>query len=93
MPLFTLIQAEIENPQKTEKGKDGDSTDGNDYDSLFSINQKSQIDETLDEILGKSSFNFNQMQKKPEKISLTDFGSKQVRLLTKLLTHSHLPGK
>ena len=94
LPLFTLIQAEIENPQqKTEKSnKDGDATDGNDYDSLFSMNQKSQIDETLDEILGKSSFNFNQMQKKPEKISLTDFGGKQARLLTKLLTHSHLPG-
>jgi len=92
LPLFTLIQAEIENPKKSEQksNTDGDSTD--DYDSLFSINQKSQIDETLDEILGKSSFSFNQMQKKQEKISLTDFGSKQASLLTKLLTHSHLPG-
>lgn len=95
LPLFALIQAEIENPQqKSEKStKDGNNTDSNnEYDSLFSTNQKSQIDETLDEILGKSSFNFNQMQKKQEKISLTDFGSKQARLLTKLLTHSHLPG-
>ena len=96
LPLFTLIQAEIENPQQKssadKSNKDGDASENNDYDSLFSTTQKSQIDETLDEILGKNSFNFNQMQKKPEKLSLTDFGGKQARLLTKLLTHSHLPG-
>lgn len=95
LPLFALIQAEIENPQQksnNEKTNKNGGQENDDYDSLFAVNQKSQIDETLDEILGKSSFNFNQMQKKQEKISLTDFGSKQARLLTKLLTHSHLPG-
>jgi hypothetical protein len=93
LPLFALLNAEQEKCNKPSdmKNFDGDSQ-VNGYDSLFANQARSQVEETLDEILGKSSYNFNAKAKKPEKIALTDFGPKQAAILSKLLTHSHLPG-
>lgn len=94
LPLFALLNAEQEKcnkPSSHLKTIDGD-TQSNGYDTLFANQTRSQVEETLDEILGKSSYNFNAKAKKVEKIALTDFGPRQAAILSKLLTHSHLPG-
>ncbi|XP_053214869.1 dmX-like protein 2 isoform X2 [Panonychus citri] len=98
LPLFALIEAEDEKPKRPSTGDKANSpkeTLFDDYDSLFnSANSKSTIDETLDELLGKSAFNFSgsKANKRPDPTDLKDFNAHQARLLTKLLTHSHLPG-
>ena len=109
LPLFTLVEAEVVDPVAEAKKPDAASgksrnlsnmktasivSDVSDsYGGLFDTGSKSQVEETLDEILNKSTFNFNTKNAKPEDICQSDsFGPKQSRLLTKLLTHSHLPG-
>ena len=92
LPLFSLIEAEFETrPElKRERSKDGSTSESDSYGGLFDAGSKSQVEETLDEILNKSAFNFN--TKKLEDIPTDAFGQRQALLLTKLLTHSHLPG-
>ncbi|KPM03004.1 DmX-like protein [Sarcoptes scabiei] len=85
-----------------------DSLDTLDTDNFFSYDYKNQVKETLDEFLGnRTTFNFanmtnvatskflkptsNQEQEYGLRISIK-FDQKQAQLLTKLLTHSHLPG-
>ncbi|RWS31393.1 dmX-like protein 2 [Leptotrombidium deliense] len=95
LPLFTLIEADFEKQKTSEKNsKKGDGKeDSDEYDSLFSTTSKSQVEETLDEILDRSVFNFSpKLKKQSEPSNLTDFNPRLARLLTKLLTHSHLPG-
>ncbi|CAG2169135.1 unnamed protein product [Oppiella nova] len=91
LPLYALIEADDKNEfQSNNKPDDNDL----DYDNLFDSNFKSQVEDTLDEILGRSAFNFNTKPKKPirKDKDTTNFGLRQARILTKLLTHSHLPG-
>ncbi|RWS14486.1 dmX-like protein 2, partial [Dinothrombium tinctorium] len=96
LPLFTLIEADFEKSNSSEKSPkklDGDESDADGYDSLFNTTSKSQVEETLDEILNRSVFNFSPKQKQSiEPVNLTDFNPRLARVLTKLLTHSHLPG-
>ncbi|XP_015792670.1 dmX-like protein 2 isoform X2 [Tetranychus urticae] len=96
LPLFALIEAESEEPKRPKEKPNSpkDPLFDYEYDTLFNANSKSQIDETLDEMLSKSAFNFSSIKanKRPETTDLKDFNAHQARLLTKLLTHSHLPG-
>ncbi|KAH9413091.1 DmX-like protein 1 [Dermatophagoides pteronyssinus] len=83
-----------------------DSNEVLDSDFL-EYNYKTQVEETLDEFLGnRTAFNFSNVatnkylksQQSQQQDSDTElhisihFDQKQARLLTKLLTHSHLPG-
>ena len=84
-----------------------DRSDSIDPNSLFDYGYKTQVEETLDEFMGnRTAFNFsnvatskflkNQQAQQPENendlnISI-NFDQRQARVLTKLLTHSHLPG-
>lgn len=107
LPLFTLVEAEVVDPVSEPRKPEASSRNlsnmktasivsdvSDSYGGLFDTGSKSQVEETLDEILNKSAFNFNAKHLgKPEDICQSDsFGPKQSRLLTKLLTHSHLPG-
>ena len=91
LPLYALIEADDRNEFQT---KDKSMDEDLDYDNLFDSNFKTQVEETLDEILGRSAFSFNTKPKKASqnKRDITNFGLSQARILTKLLTHSHLPG-
>src|SRR5699024_10935275 len=84
-----------------------DGNESIDPDSLFDYSFKTQVEETLDEFLGnRTAFNFsniatnkfikpqtNQQNEQDNEmhISIT-FDQRQASLLSKLLTHSHLPG-
>ena len=93
LPLFTLVDAEFgQTKSGLEGGRVSESDGGASYGGLFDTGSKSQVEETLDEILNRSSFNFNKDADRSDNIDLNNFGPKQSRLLTKLLTHSHLPG-
>lgn len=85
-----------------------DAHDGTlDADSLFDFTYKTQVEETLDEFLGnRTAFNFTNVATskflKPQANQQGDFENelrisihfdqRQAGLLSKLLTHSHLPG-
>ena len=91
LPLFALIEAEFERPKRvTEKSTNLSSKENSDYDALFNLQNKTSVD-TLDEIFEKN-FNYSIKTAKTEEQSLSTFNSYQARLLTKVLTHSHLPG-
>ncbi|XP_074603304.1 rabconnectin-3 alpha isoform X2 [Brevipalpus obovatus] len=97
LPLFALVETESEKIKRIS-----DRGSSNSKDSLFDINSsvdlsnqsKSQVDETLDEMMGRSAFSFgsNKSKKNESSDHLMDFNPHQARLLTKILTHSHLPG-
>lgn len=85
-----------------------DANESLDPDSLFDYNYKTQVEETLDEFLGdRTAFNFsnvatskflknqnsqNQTENDNELNISINFDQRQARILSKLLTHSHLPG-
>ncbi|KAI1301706.1 DmX-like protein 2 [Halotydeus destructor] len=96
LPLFTLVEAEFENqakPLERTASKGRESAIDSDYGGLFDQGNKSQVEETLDEILNRSAFNFNaNKQAQQETMDMSTYGPRQARILTKLLTHSHLPG-
>ena len=91
LPLYALIEADERNDFKPKEMSLDEELD---YDNLFDSNFKSQVEDTLDEILGRSAFTFNPKPKKSahKEGDVTNFGLRQARVLTKLLTHSHLPG-
>lgn len=108
LPLFTLVDAEgldsgldsgiksVTTSERTgKKMENGAGSESDSYSGLFDSSSKSQVEETLDEILNKSTFNFGanvSSKQKAEELMSENFGTKQSLLLTKLLTHSHLPG-
>lgn len=100
LPLFTLIEAEFERPPERSPSKTGRNSaiesDKDEYSGLFDSSSRPQVEENLDDILNQSVFDFNATTgQKAETDSLgatSGFGARHVRLLTKLLTHSHLPG-
>jgi hypothetical protein len=93
LPLYALIEAD---DGSDVKAKESHLDEELDYDNLFDSNFKTQVEETLDEILGRSAFNFNTRPIKSihynEVKNSTNFGQRQAQVLTKILTHSHLPG-
>lgn len=84
LPLWTLLAADKESSNAQEEKKD--------YNELFD-NTVPVDDDSLDTML--DDMDSTQMERRPsEKIySLTHFTPKQGRILSKLLTHIHLPGK
>lgn len=63
-----------------------------DYNDLF---DNAMQDESLDDLLEtdeNKSRNYDRRQSVPEKQSLSHFGPRQGQLLSRLLTHTHLPG-
>ncbi|XP_055700241.1 dmX-like protein 2 isoform X2 [Phlebotomus papatasi] len=88
LPLWTLLAADRETmtSQKTEEVKD--------YNELFDGTVNDQ-DESLDDLLDEeteSPRRFDRRSSIPERQSLSHFGPRQGQLLSRLLTHTHLPG-
>ncbi|XP_063708500.1 dmX-like protein 2 isoform X2 [Culicoides brevitarsis] len=87
LPLWILLAADKEtvmSNQKIEVKKE--------YDDLFDTTVE---DESLDELLRRdtdSPSRFDRRQSIPEKQGLSHFGPRQGQLLSRLLTHTHLPG-
>lgn len=94
LPLYTLLAADKETHGSTPTSRECNKSN-EDYNGLFDINVP-QVEETLDDILGdkhqlsvRREIRHSVHQKKS---TLTQFGPRQAHLLTRLLTHSHLPG-
>lgn len=90
MPLYTLLEADNEKPI-AEKSSKGQLENDFGYDNLFDTSYKTQVEETLDELFDRNVFTFNK-PKEDQNESTLNFGPRQAKLLTKLLTHSQLPG-
>ncbi|UYV72066.1 DMXL1 [Cordylochernes scorpioides] len=100
LPLFTLLAADKETSQTSRQSVVGkpptSAQDSKDYSDLFDI-PVNPAEENLDEYLDKK-FPATSERKRhtsagsKDQSLLTHFGPKQALLLTKLLTHSHLPG-
>ncbi|KAJ8957603.1 hypothetical protein NQ314_006529 [Rhamnusium bicolor] len=82
LPLWTLLAADQESSAAQEEKKD--------YNELFDSNVI--IEESLDTLLDDQEV--SRMERRPSErnIGLTHFTPKQGRILSRLLTHIHLPG-
>lgn len=87
LPLWVLLNADNEFPGQgmnvLENGKD--------YNELFEMNKS---EDNLDDLLDNEGEHckFERKLSMPEKLSISHFGSRQGQLLSRLLTHTHLPG-
>ncbi|XP_053689152.1 dmX-like protein 2 isoform X2 [Sabethes cyaneus] len=88
LPLWTLLAADKETVGITAQ----QSEEVKDYNELFESNV---VDESLDELLEEEpdiSRHTDRRSSLPEKHYLSHFGPRQGQLLSRLLTHTHLPG-
>nr|XP_018898945.1 PREDICTED: dmX-like protein 2 isoform X2 [Bemisia tabaci] len=90
LPLWTLLAADKESSVKKT------NEDTQDYNKLFDGNI-AQHDLSLDEMLEEDEpdaavCNRDRRQSTSDKQGLSHFGPRQGRLLSRLLTHTHLPG-
>jgi len=98
LPLWTLLAADQETGSLGgPEEKSGQGSDG--YDDLFAGGNAAGPDMELDDILeeevdGRSSSRARGRKRSlgESKQGLSYFGPKQARVLSKLLTHAHLPG-
>lgn len=99
LPLYQLLEADSEKPNTGDSVKSNAKQEFSvqDYENFMPI--RSQVDETLDEILGQSAIDTLNRQKSlrrksqsPEEASLTIFNPRKAKQLTRSLTHAHLPG-
>lgn len=108
LPLWTLLAADKEvsgnSAQKKEESKVSPmiekyffylkfNRNTQDYNELFDDNM--DADESLDDLLEDESEKrqrFDRRSSIPERQSLSHFGPRQGQLLSRLLTHTHLPG-
>ncbi|XP_060524786.1 dmX-like protein 2 isoform X2 [Cylas formicarius] len=83
LPLWTLLAADKEQPMTQEEQKD--------YEQLFDNNVI--MEESLDTLL-EDQDGVPNLERRPSErnIGLTHFTPKQGRILSRLLTHMHLPG-
>uniref|UniRef100_A0A1B6CLX3 RAVE complex protein Rav1 C-terminal domain-containing protein n=1 Tax=Clastoptera arizonana TaxID=38151 RepID=A0A1B6CLX3_9HEMI len=92
LPLWTLLAADKETLTKPQ-GND----DQQDYNELFDGNV-AMVDETLDDLLDEDEpdstrrHDRRQSANIEKQSTLSHFGPRQGRLLSRLLTHTHLPG-
>lgn len=92
LPLFALIEAESEKAKRSSE-RSAQAAKNALFENDDFLNPSKSIDDTLDEMIGRTPFNYTSNKSKTnESTSLTEFTPHQARLLTKLLTHSHLPG-
>nr|NVI76966.1 Rabconnectin-3A [Cucujiformia] len=82
LPLWTLLAADKEQPGKNEEKKD--------YNELFDNNVV--MEESLDTLLEDQEVTRLERRPSEKNIGLTHFTPKQGRVLSRLLTHMHLPG-
>lgn len=84
LPLWTLLAADKEKPLTQEEKKD--------YNELFDNNVI--MEESLDNILDEEEDGGGRRDRRPSErnVGLTHFTPKQGRILSRLLTHMHLPG-
>uniref|UniRef100_T1IMB2 RAVE complex protein Rav1 C-terminal domain-containing protein n=1 Tax=Strigamia maritima TaxID=126957 RepID=T1IMB2_STRMM len=91
LPLHTLLAADKETVVQHTK-EDGLKN----YSGLFSSDGLIEEDDDLDNILMEDEFSTNNRERRrsmsAEKQGLTNFGNRHGRMLTRLLTHTHLPG-
>ncbi|XP_053667929.1 dmX-like protein 2 [Anopheles marshallii] len=89
LPLWTLLAADKESTSSNLQQNDED------YNELFESNT---ADESLDDLLddesggGEMNRHTDRRSSLPEKHYLSHFGPRQGQLLSRLLTHTHLPG-
>ncbi|XP_034672177.1 dmX-like protein 2 isoform X1 [Drosophila subobscura] len=89
LPLWVLLNADRETPG-CQGGANAGEND-KDYDELFDMhNSEDNLDELLSE--GEQGKRHERRLSLPEKQSISHFGPRQGQLLSRLLTHTHLPG-
>ncbi|XP_065333652.1 dmX-like protein 2 isoform X2 [Cloeon dipterum] len=91
LPLWTLLAADKESASTSKHTTE----DNQDYNDLFDANL-SMADETLEDILEDEPNTQNRPERRQsvsgDRQGLSHFGPRQGRLLSRLLTHTHLPG-
>ncbi|KAK6643958.1 hypothetical protein RUM43_000223 [Polyplax serrata] len=91
LPLWTLLAADKETTSNTAQN----SEDHQDYNDLFD-GKLSLENESLDDYLEEETENPRRTERRHsgniERQGLSHFGPRQGRLLSRLLTHTHLPG-
>ncbi|XP_023723664.1 dmX-like protein 2 isoform X1 [Cryptotermes secundus] len=91
LPLWTLLAADKETPTMSAQM----SEDQQDYNDLFD-GSLTVADESLDDLLEDEPDSPRRHDRRPsvnqERQGLSHFGPRQGRLLSRLLTHTHLPG-
>ncbi|EDW66250.2 dmX-like protein 2 [Drosophila virilis] len=86
LPLWVLLNADREQPGKAGGSAEADK----DYDELFDLHNS---DDNLDDLLSDGEQKRQERRLSlPEKHSISHFGPRQGQLLSRLLTHTHLPG-
>lgn len=99
LTLHLLLEADIERPNSGDGKLHHAHEEFSTSFDTFSFS-KSTVDETLDEILGKSTIETINKQKELKRLaseeqsegSLTSFNPRKAKLLTHILTHTHIPG-
>lgn len=84
LPLWTLLAADHEVTTKPTDPSTG-------FDDLFQNNPQ-DAEDNIDAFLEEQDDVARPMTPKNERQGLSYFGPRQARLLSKLLTHTHLPG-
>ncbi|XP_052742471.1 dmX-like protein 2 isoform X1 [Bicyclus anynana] len=85
LPLWTLLVADKESahhPSTIQEAKD--------YNELFEGTM--EVEEDLDALLLSEEDGIDRRPSMPERQPLSHFGPRQGRILSRLLTHTHLPG-
>ncbi|XP_022257757.1 dmX-like protein 2 isoform X5 [Limulus polyphemus] len=95
LPLSTLLDADKEITTRSTPTHTEDGNIAQDYSDLFTTGVH-EMEDSLDAILS-NSFSLGSKKERqklhvPERSFLTLFDKRQAHLLTKLLTHTHLPG-
>lgn len=97
LSLYSLLEADKEKPQVVESKPMTRDEFSLGFDPF--MRSRSQVEETLDEILGQSTIDKLNKQKELQRTIdesnsgyLTNFNPRKAKLLTKMLTHLHLPG-
>jgi len=101
LTLYSLLEADTEQPSKGDgKLHHAHEEFSSSFDTMM-YSSRFQVEETLDEILGKSTLDTINKQKaelkklaseEQGKAPLTNFNPKKAKLLTNILTHTQLPG-
>lgn len=98
LALYSLLKADTEKSNAHDNKSSAHEEFSTSYESI--MRARSQVDETLDEILGQSAIETLNKQKEKKRFatdaldngSLTTFNPKKAEELTRVLTHTHLPG-
>ena len=96
LPLWTLLAADKETAKGARGGGASPSRGAKDrgYDDLFGDSFGDEEDDSLDDLLAEESAGKGKKRRASsrEGQGLSYFGPRQARILSKLLTHAHLPG-